>query len=191
MGSSVDRKVTSSMDRSQAKSDATDVIPSVSVTTADDILRAIRRIVQGITIHSKQLYRQTGLTVPQLLCLRAIAEAGDEEITAAQVSRSIRIGPATVTGILDRLERSDLIRRERRSTDRRKISLVLTAKGKERLATRSLQDRLVSRVMALDESSRQNMLNGLEQVVEMIDASSIEAAPVLASGDLAKEALEE
>jgi DNA-binding MarR family transcriptional regulator len=191
MGSSVDRKVTSSRDRTQANSDATDAIPSVSVTTADDILRAIRRIVQGITIHSKQLYRQTGLTVPQLLCLRAIAEAGDEQITAAQVSRSIRIGPATVTGILDRLERSDLIRRERRSRDRRKISLVLTAKGKERLATRSLQDRLVSRVMALDEPSRQNMLNGLERVVEMIDASSIEAAPVLASGDLAKETLEE
>lgn len=190
MGSSVDRKG-KSKDVTRAYSDANDAIPSVSVTTADDILRAIRRIVQGITIHSKQLYRQTGLTVPQLLCLRAIAEAGDEEVTAAQVSRSIRIGPATVTGILDRLERSELIRRERRSRDRRKISLVLTAKGKERLATRSLQDRLVSRVMALDEASRQNMLNGLERVVEMIDASSIEAAPVLASGDLAKDTLDE
>lgn len=185
MGSSIDRKA-SGLDEPGANKTTAHSAEAESAT-ADDILRAIRRIVQGITIHSKQLYRQTGLTVPQLLCLRAIAAAEEGEITAAEVSRTIRISPATVTGILDRLERSDLVRRERRSKDRRKISLVLTPKGKQRLATKSLQDRFMQRVMNLDEQSRQEMLAGLQRAVEMLDASSLEAAPVLAPGDLAQE----
>lgn len=155
-------------------------------TTAEEILRAIRRIVQGITIHSKKLYKQSGLTVPQLLCLRAIAAAEQGEITAAEVSRQIGIGPATVTGILDRLERSDLVRRVRRSSDRRKVSLVLTDKGQERIAARSLQDQFVAAIMAVDESERTAMLHSLEKVVEMLGASNIDAAPILASGDLNK-----
>lgn len=167
--------------------DRTTTLTPATTPTADDILRAIRRIVQGITIHSKQLYRQTGLTVPQLLCLRAIAQAGDGEITAAQVSRAIGIGPATVTGILDRLERSGLVRRERRSRDRRKISLVLTSKGEERLGTRSLHEQFAVRIMELDEPHRRAMLETLEQVVEMIGASNIDAAPILAQGDLDKD----
>ncbi len=153
-------------------------------TTAEEILRAIRRIVQGITIHSKKLYKQSGLTVPQLLCLRAIAAAEQGEITAAEVSRHIGIGPATVTGILDRLERSDLVQRVRRSSDRRKVSLVLTEKGRERIAARSLQDQFVAAIMAIDESERTAMLHSLEKVVDMLGASNLDAAPILASGDL-------
>lgn len=181
MGSSIDSAGTVHEDPDESVPDVTTTSPS-----ADEILRAIRRIVQGITIHSKQLYRQSGLTVPQLLCLRAIASAGDGEITAAEVSRQIGIGPATVTGILDRLERSDLVIRQRRSSDRRKVSLVLTDKGRVRISARSLQDRFVAAVMAIDESERVAMLHSLERVVEMIGASSIDAAPILASGDLTK-----
>ena len=43
--------------------------------SADQILRALRSIMQSITIHSKKLYRDSGLTLPQMLCLRAIAAA--------------------------------------------------------------------------------------------------------------------
>ncbi len=185
MGSTVDRNASATgLARAQTDTDA--AAPGEAPASADDILRAIRRIVQGITIHSKQLYRKTGLTVPQLLCLRAIAAARGHSITAAEVSRAIGIGPATLTGILDRLERSDLIRRERLTQDRRKVSLTLTPKGEERLAARSLQDRFMHRLTEIDESSRQEILGSLVQVVEMIDASSIDAAPVLAPGDLAK-----
>ncbi len=157
-----------------------------SPATPDEILRAIRRIVQGITIHSKHLYRQAGLTVPQLLCLRAIAAAGDQDITAAEVSRAVGVGPATITGILDRLERSGLVHRERRSRDRRKVSLVLTPEGRERMTTRSLQDQFVEAILALDQSERDEMLRGLRRVVEMLGASTLDAAPILAPGDLTK-----
>ena len=154
--------------------------------SAEDILRAIRRILQSITIHSKQLYRQAGLTVPQMLCLRAIGRAARDEVTAAEVARQVQLSPATVTGILDRLERYGLIIRERRSRDRRKICLNLTPVGKERMESLdpSLQDRFLVRLMALEESDRKDILRTLGRLVEMIEGSSIDAAPILVMGDV-------
>ncbi|HSG70094.1 MAG TPA: hypothetical protein VLA12_06745, partial [Planctomycetaceae bacterium] len=51
---------------------------------AFEILRSIRRILRKTSQHSRQLTRQSGLSVTQLLCLKAISEAGDEpELSAA------------------------------------------------------------------------------------------------------------
>jgi DNA-binding MarR family transcriptional regulator len=151
-----------------------------------EILRALRRIVQGIYIHSKQLFREAGLTMPQLLCLKAIQEADRDEITAAEVSRTVQLRPATVTGILDRLERDGLVLRERRSRDRRKICLSLTDAGTERLSglPLTLQDRFLGRLQQLDDSERKQLLEALQRVVGMIDASNIDASPILLSGDV-------
>ncbi len=41
---------------------------------AHEVLRTIRQIVRKISEHSKSLYREVGLTVPQLMCLKAIGE---------------------------------------------------------------------------------------------------------------------
>ena len=165
------------------------VTPPSVAPSAYEILRAIRRIVQSITIHSKHLYRQSGLTVPQLLCLRAVGLSQQPEVTAADVAREVQLTPATVTGILDRLERDGLIKRERRSRDRRKICLSITEAGRQHMqpATPTLHDRFVVRLMSLDEQQRRALLASLEHVVDMIEASSIDAAPILVTGDISKE----
>ena len=45
------------------------------VASGDRLLRAIRRIVRQVSEHSRHLHAEVGLTVPQLLCLRAIMRA--------------------------------------------------------------------------------------------------------------------
>lgn len=155
---------------------------------ADQILRAVRRITQSITIQSKQLYRQSGLTVPQLLCLRAISAARSVDVTAAEISRQVRLSPATVTGIIDRLERYGLVQRKRFAHDRRKVGLRLTAEGRERLATmpRPLQERFVRGLNELTEADRKSLLRALQQVVDMLEATQLDVAPILTSGDVKK-----
>ena len=39
----------------------------------EEILRALRRITRAIDLHGRSLVAPFGLTVPQLVCLRAIA----------------------------------------------------------------------------------------------------------------------
>ncbi len=148
---------------------------------AYDMLRALRRILRRVALHSKFLRREAGLTLPQILCLMAISQKG--EATSAEISRAVQLSAPTVTGIIDRLERDGLVRRERGTSDRRKVYLSLSEEGKKRAASlpTPLQEQFVTRVMLLEAEERQLLLRSLERIVELMEAEKIDAAPTLVS----------
>ncbi|MEX1042892.1 MAG: MarR family transcriptional regulator [Pirellulaceae bacterium] len=150
---------------------------------SDRVLRAIRRILRKTSEYSRELARDAGLTIPQLLCLKAIGELSREsnEITGVQVARAVNLTPATVSRILDRMERSNLIVRERRSLDRRLVCISLTPIGQQRLERLPppLQEQFVQRLAALSLEDQRTLLKGLEMVVDLMEAGSIDAAPVI------------
>ena len=152
---------------------------------AQEMLRSLRRIIRSTTIHSRKLYKQHGLTITRLLCMRAIEHAANREVTASMISRDVQLSPATVTGILDRLERDGLVMRERSSKDRRKVYLSITPAGQERLAylPSTLQDRFLERVNAMDPLKQRTLLDSLHLLEELMEASSLEASPILIPGD--------
>ncbi|MCA9715216.1 MAG: winged helix-turn-helix transcriptional regulator [Myxococcales bacterium] len=153
---------------------------------AEEVLTSIRQIVRRISEHSKFLTREVGLTVPQLMCLKAIGELEEleEEITVNMVSARVQLAPATASRILDRLVRGGLVTRERRSRDRRRVCLSLTPAGLERFQTlpTPLQERFISRLRALPDHERQQLLAALRKIVSLMDASKLDAAPILAPG---------
>ncbi len=150
---------------------------------SEQILRAIRKIVRRISDHSRTLARDHGLTVPQLLCMRAIRqlERAGEEVTVARVSETVQLSAATVSRILERLVRAGLVLRERGTRDRRKVSLSLTEMGAGRLARlpTPLQEQFVRRLADLPEPQRLELLHQLQCVVTMMEAEHVEADPVL------------
>lgn len=155
---------------------------------ADEVLRAIRRIVRRVSEHSRYLSREAGLTVPQLLCLKAIGtleeEEGNDEVTVAMVASHVQLGPPTVSRIVDRLERSKLVVRQRRSRDRRKVCLSLTPAGLDRYHTlpKPLQERFVTGFAELAPERRDAILSALREVITLMEADQLEAAPVLMPG---------
>ena len=130
---------------------------------ADHVLTSIRQIVRRISEYSKTLSREVGLTVPQLLCLKAIGEleSEEEEITVAMVGQKVQLSPATTSRIIDRMDRAGLVKRERRSKDRRRVCLSLTPAGLERFQTlpMPLQERFVTRFEALSTKEREQLLS--------------------------------
>jgi DNA-binding MarR family transcriptional regulator len=151
---------------------------------SEEILRAIRRIVRRISDHSRTMVRDHGLTVPQLLCMRAIEQLdrSGQEITVARVSETVQLSAATVSRILERLVRAGLVLRERGTKDRRKVALSLTESGRarlERLPT-PLQDQFVRRLAELPEAQRRELLTQLQCVVTMMEADHFDVEPVLA-----------
>lgn len=156
---------------------------------ADDILRAIRRILRKTAEHSRQLAREGDLSVPQLLCLRAVGESTKAKpVTVAEVAAAVQLSNATVSRILDRLEKVELIVRKRGTTDRRKVHLWLTAQGKRRVKKlpKPLHEQFITRLMQLPKSEQRDLLASLEQVVEMMGAETLDAAPMLMPGTDAK-----
>lgn len=124
--------------------------------------------------------------MPQLLVLKAIGqlEEHEQEITVAMVGERVQLTPPTVSRIVDRLVRAGLVTRERRARDRRKVCLSLTDAGIERFGTlpRPLQETFVARFAALDDEHRSSILRALEDVGSMMEAGSLDAAPVLTPG---------
>ena len=99
-----------------------------------EVLIALRRIMRATELYSKQLSKTAGLTSPQLLILAAIARMGD--VTIGTIAREVKLSQATVTTILDRLERRGLVYRERSTVDRERCMRISRRKGKRRLAPR-------------------------------------------------------
>ena len=161
---------------------------------AQEILRAIRRIIRSVSLQSKRLAKESGLTLPQIAVLRAIQESPENEQSVAAIGTRVQLSSPTVSGILDRLERAGLVVRERGSTDRRKVWLRLTAAGAEKLrgTPAPLQDRFIARVHALPVQEQQQLLLSLETLVGFLEAQAIDAAPFLVSEtELKKETAEE
>ncbi len=153
---------------------------------AEEVLTSIRQIVRRISEHSKYLTREVGLTVPQLMCLKAIGELEEHEpeITVNMVGRRVQLAPATASRIIDRLVRGGLVTRERRSKDRRRVCLSLTPAGLERYQTlpMPLQEKFLQRLGALPDEERRALLDALRRIVEMMDAGRLDAAPILTPG---------
>lgn len=138
--------------------------------SAVDVLVLLRRIMRAADLHSRRLVKATGLTVPQLLVLRAIQDLG--EVTAGRVSAQVSLSQATVSTILDRLEGRGLIERYRSAVDRRVVHTRLTAAGEQALAKAppAMQERFIARFEALPPPQRTAIIAALRGVAEMMEA---------------------
>lgn len=150
---------------------------------AHEVLRTIRQIVRKVSEHSKAMYQEVGLTVPQLMCLKAIGDLEEEsdEVTVVMVAKQLDLSAATVSRIVDRLTRANLVTRERRAKDRRKVCLSLTAAGLERFQTLPipLQEMFVRRLSDLPSKERTALLASLQHIAVLMEAAEIDAAPML------------
>jgi len=147
-----------------------------------EILKALRRIIRKTSQHSRQIGRTAGLSVPQMLCLRAIRDLShDGEVTVAMVAHAVQLSPATVSRILDRLETSRLIIRQRTSTDRRRVCLALTDAGTRQVEKLPipLHEQFLRQLESLGPEECSLLLKSLECVVDLMDAAELDASPVL------------
>lgn len=155
------------------------------MTGHKDLLIALRQVNHAIDLHSHKLSRETGLTFPQLLVLQALSATGRAKPSV--IARDISLSQATVTSIADRLEQAGLIERERGATDRRVLELVLSDKGRQRLeaAPEPLQAGFVAAFSALEPWEQSQLVSSVQRIASMMNAGTIDAAPILEIGDLA------
>jgi DNA-binding MarR family transcriptional regulator len=154
------------------------------MASEDDFLVVLRQITHAIDLQSKKLLKQTGLTAPQLLVLHAVAKTGRAK--ASEIAREIVLSPATVTSIIDRLEKAELVRRERSTTDRRVVDILLTEEGVSRLenAPELLQAGFLREFRKLEDWERSLLLASFQRVAAMMNAEDLDVAPIMVVGEL-------
>src|SRR5664279_4265199 len=87
----------------------------------------LRRVFQAINEYSKNAERTTELTGPQLWAMKILANYAP--IRVSEIARRMFVHPATIVGILDRLETKRLVTRTRSKEDRRVVDIDLTPLG--------------------------------------------------------------
>ncbi len=144
-----------------------------------DVLVSLRRIIRATDLQSKRILKACGLTIPQVMVLRAIETLGD--VTVKRISDDVSLSQATVSTILNRLQDRDLIQRVRFQADKRIVNARLTEKGRGVLETSPplLHDKFIARFDALADGEKGQILSSLQQVATMLDAESLDAAPLL------------
>ncbi|MCB9850815.1 MAG: winged helix-turn-helix transcriptional regulator [Phycisphaerales bacterium] len=154
------------------------------MSSEDQIVGAIRRIIRAVDVHSRRLVDECGLTGPQLTVLREAGRLGQTTVSA--LARVVHLSQPTVTGIVDRLERQNLVERVRATHDRRTVNVSVTVIGHKMLnrAPSLLQDRFRRELMKLQEWERTMTLASLQRIAEMMEAESLDASPVLISGPI-------
>lgn len=149
------------------------------------VLSALRRVIRAADIHSKRLIKTAGLTAPQLLLMQAIKQHS-KDTTIGNLAKHISLSQATVTNIIDRLEKRDLVTRKRSETDKRYVWLYLTQQGENLLesAPTPLQQSFIQQFTQLEEWEQHMILSSLQRLARMMDAEELDASPFLDIGAL-------
>ena len=85
-------------------------------------------LTHALEVRSKKMAKTLGVTGPQRLVIRLLGQTPG--LGARDIAKTLGLHPSTLTGILARLEKQGMLRREVDGADRRRARFELTAAGK-------------------------------------------------------------
>lgn len=149
---------------------------------SEEMLIALRRVIRAVDLHSRRLAQSHGLTGPQALLLKEVVR--EDGCSVGTLAQRVSLSQATVTDILNRLERRDLVVRERSDSDRRRVRVRATASGQQlvRSSPPLLQERFAQRFQELADWEQAMLLASVQRIAAMMGAEDLDAAPLLSSG---------
>ena len=93
-----------------------------------EFLRLLWAVDHGLQSSSKRMAQSLGVTGPQRLVLRIVGRIPG--ISPGELAAILHVHPSTLTGVLSRLVDHGLLARRGDASDRRRMILTLTEKGK-------------------------------------------------------------
>ena len=138
-----------------------------------EIIYSIRRLMQAGEHYTKELNKIYNVSAAQINCLLALHENGP--LPPSQIAKHMMVNSSTVTGIIDRLEKKDLVRRLRISQDRRVITVELTKSGKmlAENAPPPIQQKIIDGLSQLAPSKIDEIALILKRLTDMLDVQDL------------------
>lgn len=99
----------------------------------DECLIALLRTADHVNLALERMMKDHGITPTQYNVLRILRGALPDGLTCSEIGKRLVNHVPDVTRLLDRIERSGWVKRERTSQDRRLVMIRLTGEGKQRV----------------------------------------------------------
>jgi DNA-binding MarR family transcriptional regulator len=96
---------------------------------------AFLQIADSLGAQAEQVIKGAGLTAAQYNVLRILRGAGSDGLACREIGERMISRDPDITRLLDRMEKRNLITRERQSADRRVVKAYVTPQGLELLKT--------------------------------------------------------
>ena len=136
------------------------------------ITKRLRHITHELDKYSKYLQEKHHVTIPQLITLREIYEHGP--ISLSELTKIVALNNSTITGIVDRLARQELVERTRTSRDRRRIDVVITEEGIEflRRVPPPIPDSLLAGLEQMSQEESDRILWSIETILSLLHSEA-------------------
>jgi len=139
-----------------------------------ECMQNLRRIVKALENYSQSVEKRFDLTGPQLWALWELGRSGP--CALKDLAERMKLDSSTVVGVVDRLVTKGLVIRNPDALDRRRISLVPTAKGEEILAAapHPAQGHLLVGLEQMDREKVENLHESLNTLVAVLEAEKLD-----------------
>jgi DNA-binding MarR family transcriptional regulator len=139
--------------------------------SARDVAMAVRRLDLMMAQMHLQMSERLGLSAGELLALAHLSVDGP--LGPTELTRRLHMTTGAMTAMLDRLADRDYVVREPHATDRRRIMVVLTSDGRDRIFTQV--HGMASEVVALSGQLTEDERAVVGRYVDVL--SGVVAAP--------------
>lgn len=106
--------------------------PTGSARPIADALDALRRIVRGLRVASRQVESRAGVSAAQLYALEHVARV--PSLSLRELADRLITDRTSAAYLVERLEAEGLVERRRSTIDRRRSEIAVTARGRTLLA---------------------------------------------------------
>ena len=130
----------------------------------DEVAKIMPRILRGVTQSQATIFAKGGMTVPNIIILEMLKEKGPCKMS--ELAAALRLTMSAVTGIVDKMIRLGMVKRERSLEDRRVVKVILLKKGAETAKKITEERRKVANKIfsSLTETERKEYLRLLRKV---------------------------
>ncbi|HLW93788.1 MAG TPA: MarR family transcriptional regulator [Solirubrobacteraceae bacterium] len=145
---------------------------------ADELANQLRPLLIRLGRELRKEAIELGVTGGQVTMLYLISQ--NPGIGLRELAEHERIATPTASGLIDRLERAQLVRRVRSQTDRRRVGLTITPAGRRKLtAVRARRTAwLTERLERLEPAQRAAVERALAPLGSLIEEGGRVHAPV-------------
>ena len=139
------------------------------------IVQGLRRIVKALHSFSQDVYRQYGLTGPQLWALKTLQREG--RVSAGQLAQALAVHQSSLSILIDRLEKRGLVTRVRSHGDGRFVLIEMTKRGLalSAMAPDPAQGRLLHGLQAMSRTEVRQIRRAVDRLVQVMEAEDTTA----------------
>jgi len=143
--------------------------------TAEDITWATRRLDIAMSRLMGALAREVGISVPELRALEYLD--ADGSVGPTEMARRLQMTSGAITALVDRLEESGHVVRERHPADRRRVLVTRTRKADGDLTAEiaPMAMEILKLAESLDDAERQVVGRFFDGFIAIIESTAAEA----------------